>query len=118
MPIILVFLAHIVLSIIWSCLAQSWYYRTFPANKTVVIWDMRQGISKMIDDYDLTRKYKVVASVSAEECMEDLSILNDADTVYCKVLPHAGYKGFPNSTNRGFDYCRIQKMSYVSFAAS
>lgn len=81
-PVLLVFAVQIVISIVWSFLSQEWYFKTFPANKTIVIWDMRQGISKMIDEYNLNRKYKVVATASVNECINDLSILDDADTVF------------------------------------
>ena len=82
LPIIGVYAVQVVLSVIWSCASQAWYFSTFPANKTVVIWDMRKGISQLIDEYNLTKKYKVVDSLSAEECIADLSALVDADTVF------------------------------------
>lgn len=82
LPMLGVFALQIVFSIVWSYGSQTWYYKTFPSNKTVVIYDMRQGISKLIDDYNLEKKFKVVAGVSAEECVADLSVLDDADTVF------------------------------------
>lgn len=82
LPVLCVFCVQIVFSIIWCSLSQTWYYHTFPANKTVVVWDKRQGISQLIDDYNLSRKFKVVATISAEECKRDISVLNDADAVF------------------------------------
>ena len=82
LPMIGVFLIQILLSIVWSNIARVWYFHTFPANKTVVIWDMREGISPLIEKYNLTKKYKVIASVSVEECVSDMTILDDADTVF------------------------------------
>ena len=82
LPVLGVMAVQIVFAVIWSYGSQSWYYHTFPANKTVVIYDMRQGIAKLIDDYNLAKKFKVVSAVSAEECIEDLSVLDDADTVF------------------------------------
>jgi len=81
-PVIAVFAVQVVFAIIWSFGSQSWYYRTFPANKTVVVYDMRQGISRLIDEYNLGKKFKVVAGVSVEDCISDLSVLDDADTVF------------------------------------
>ena len=82
LPMLGVFAAQVVFSIIWSFGAQTWYFRTFPANKTVVVWDMRQGISRLIDEYNLKKKYKVVATASVEECIKDLKLLDNADTVF------------------------------------
>lgn len=82
LPVIGVYVIQLVLAVIWSYTSQAWYFKTFPANKTVVIWDMRKGISNLIDEYNLTKKFNVVADVSAEECIADLSVLDDADTVF------------------------------------
>lgn len=81
-PLILVFALQIVVSVIWSNFSQRWYFHTFPANKTIIIWDMRKSISNLIDKYELSKKYKVVANASADECLKDLTILDDADTVF------------------------------------
>ena len=82
LPVLGVFAVQIVIAIIWSFSSQKWYYHTFPANKTVVIWDTRKGISQLIDDYNLEKKFKVVATVSVDECIANLSILDDANTVF------------------------------------
>ncbi len=82
LPMLLVFLIQIPVAFIWSTLAQKWYFSTFPANKTVIIWDKRKGVSSLINEYHLERKFKVVATTSAENCIKDMSILDDADTVF------------------------------------
>lgn len=82
LPVLLVFTIQSIAAIVWSFISQEWYFHSFPANKSVVIWDMREGISNLISKYNLTKKYRVVATVSAEECMNDLSMLDDADTVF------------------------------------
>jgi len=81
-PVLGVMAIQIVFAVIWAYGSQAWYYRTFPANKTVIIYDMRQGLSKLIEDYNLEKKFKVVSAVSAAECINDLSALDDADTVF------------------------------------
>ena len=82
LPYILIFITQIILSVCWSSLSQRWYYHTFPANKTIVIYDMRKGISNLIEDYNLAKKYKVVSTVSVDECISDLSMLDDVDTAF------------------------------------
>ena len=82
LPFLGMFIVQFILSVIWAYVAQAWYFRTFPANKTVIIWDMRKGISQLIDEYELGKKFKVVATASIDECLEDMSILDDADTVF------------------------------------
>lgn len=82
LPVLGVMAVQIVFAIIWAYGSQSWYYHTFPANKTVVVYDMRQGISRLINEYKLTKKFKVVSAVSADECIRDLTVLDDADTIF------------------------------------
>ena len=82
LPVLGVMAIQTVVAIIWAYGSQTWYYHTFPANKTVVVYDMRQGISKLIEDYHLEKKFKVVSAVSADECINDLTVLDDADTVF------------------------------------
>lgn len=82
LPVLGVMAVQIVFAVIWAYGSQAWYYHTFPANKTVVVYDMRQGIAKLIEEYNLEKKFKVVSAVSAEECISNLAILDDADTVF------------------------------------
>lgn len=82
LPMLVVFLVQCVIAVIWSILSQKWYFYAFPANKTIVIWDMRQEISKLIEEYGLNKKFKVVKTASVKECLQDISILDDADTVF------------------------------------
>lgn len=81
-PVLLVFGIQFIVAIIWTFLSQSWYFKTFPVNKTVIVWDMRQEISQLIEQYHLDKKYKVVATTPANECIKQLEVLDDADTVF------------------------------------
>ena len=82
LPMIGVFAVQTLISIAWSNLAQNWYFRTFPADRTVIIWDMREEISPLIRRYNLEKKYKVVDTLPAQECIENLNMIDDADTVF------------------------------------
>ena len=82
LPMVLVFAAQGFISVVWSCVAKAWYFKTFPAQKTVIIWDMRETSGQLINKYNLRKKFKVVDIVHVEDCIEDLSILDDADTVF------------------------------------
>ena len=49
LPALLVYGIQSVFSVLWSYLSQTWYFHTFPANRTVVIWGMRPEITHLID---------------------------------------------------------------------
>lgn len=82
LPLVAVYFVQLVLSCLWSFLAQIWYFKTFPPKKTVIIWDTRKGITKLIDEYKLGKKFQVVETSNIEECLKDLSMLDDADVVF------------------------------------
>lgn len=81
-PMLLVLAVQILFSLLWTFCVRRWYFRVFPPNKTVVVWSMRQELPSLIDEYKLTGKYRVVASVSVEDCIADLSVLDHSDTVF------------------------------------
>ena len=82
LPLLLALLVQILFSLAWSFLVRRWYFHVFPPNKTVVVWSMRRELPTLIDEYNLTKKYRVVASVSVEDCIADLGILDHSDTVF------------------------------------
>lgn len=81
-PMLGAFAVQTVVAIVWSYLSQKWYFKTFPADRTVIIWDMRDEISPLIKRYHLEKKYRVVDTVTAQECIKNLSIIENTDTVF------------------------------------
>ena len=82
LPILVVFVLQILLAIIWCHWSQWWYFHVFKAYKTIIVWDYREGISELIDQYNLNKKFEIIDTVSVEECLKDISVLNAADTVF------------------------------------
>lgn len=92
LPILLVFLAQILLSACWCYLANRWYFRAFVPKRTIIVYDMREGIEKLIEDYGLEGKFDIQKSITAEDCLaNDLKEISDskAEVVYlCGVHSH------------------------------
>ena len=82
LPVLCVFGVQLVFTVLWSYISQTWYFQTFKANRTIIISGMRPEISHLIDQYELTKKYKVVDTVSADDCIANMSLLDGADTVF------------------------------------
>lgn len=82
LPLLLVFAEQILFTIFWSILTQRTYLNIFGSDKTIVITDLREGFSNLIDDYNLSKKYNVIHTYNAEECISDLSVLKEADVVF------------------------------------
>lgn len=73
---------QILLAVVWAFGANKWYFSTFPPQETAVIYDVRHGMEKLISQYGMDNKYKVVLTASAEECLNDLSMLNGIKVVF------------------------------------
>ena len=61
---------------------ELWYYTVFPPQPTAVIYDTRHGMEKLIREYDLNLKYDVRMTLSVQECLRDLHLLDDMKTVF------------------------------------
>lgn len=89
-PILLIFILQICAAFVWSFLARIWYFRTFTAKKTMVIYDMREGMDRLISEYGLDTKFDTRTVCTIQEALEDpVSSLNGFETVYlCGVHSH------------------------------
>ena len=82
LPMLLVFSVQGGLSCAWSLIAKIWYFKVFPPQKTIVIWDMRETNGQLFSKYNLRKKFNVIDVVHVEDCLDNLNMLNDMDTVF------------------------------------
>lgn len=82
LPGVAALVGQILLAVAWAFGANKWYFSTFPPQETAVIYDVRHGMEKLISQYGMDNKYKVVLTASAEECLNDLSMLNGIKVVF------------------------------------
>ncbi len=65
------------------------YYRHHPPQKTLVIYDVRQGAENLVSAYGMEKRFEVVSVKAIEEVLEDLSILGQAEVVFlCGIHSH------------------------------
>ena len=81
-PLLLCFVDQVSISIIWSCIAHWTYFKWFPAQKTIIVYDRRRGMQDLIDEYGLAKKFDVKKTASVEECLNDLSMIDDMQVVF------------------------------------
>lgn len=81
-PGILAIAGQIVISFIWCFLAHHWYFRVFPPQKTMIVYDVREGMEKLINQYDLQKKFQVEEVLQVEECLDNLHKLDKIETVF------------------------------------
>lgn len=73
---------QLIMATAWAMLANKWYYMAFPPQKTAIVYDVRQGMKKLISEYGLDKKYDVQITLHADECIADLSVLDGVETVF------------------------------------
>lgn len=89
-PMIVLIIVQILLSAVWCRAAHIWYFRTFPAKRTAIIYDQREGMQNLISQYGLSKKFDVVAVDDVISALDkDLSILEGVDVVFlCGIHSH------------------------------
>lgn len=81
-PMIMIFLAQVLLSAIWALIAHKWYFNTHEPQKTTVVFGTREEMEQLISDYGFDKKFQVQDSIDVLTCVEDLSMLNDSECVF------------------------------------
>ncbi|MCI6732150.1 MAG: exopolysaccharide biosynthesis polyprenyl glycosylphosphotransferase [Lachnospiraceae bacterium] len=68
--------------ILWCKYAHKWYFKSYPPKKSIVVYDMREGLEKLIGKYELGHKFNVDKVVTSEECLQQLDMLQNYETVF------------------------------------
>lgn len=82
LPMILVLGAQLIISIIWSVAAHAWYFRTYPPQKSAIIYDAREGMERLICEYGMDKKFNVLFEVKSDTCIDNLGMLDEVETVF------------------------------------
>ena len=81
-PLLLCLADQISISIIWTCIAHTVYFKWFPAKKSIIVYDSRRGMKDLIEEYGLSKKFDVKKTASVEECLSNLSLIDDMEVVF------------------------------------
>lgn len=89
-PILLVFAVQLLLSVLWSCFVQHWYFRQFAPKKTAIVYDMRAGMEDLVQEYRLDSKFDICVNISAEQCIQErMAKIGDCEVIFlCGVHSH------------------------------
>lgn len=81
-PMLLLLVSQLVISVLWAVLAHRWYFHHFQPRMTAVIYDVREGMEALVGEYGLEKKFHIKKVAQVKECLTDLSMLDDCDTVF------------------------------------
>lgn len=82
LPGVAALIGQVILAAVWAYNANHAYFKISPPQATAVIYDIRQGMEKLIGKYGLDDKYKVVLTATADECIANLAMLDGVSTVF------------------------------------
>ena len=103
-PISLCFASQFAISVIWSYAAHTCYFYFFKANKTAIIYDARQGMEDLVEEYKMDMKFDISSVIDVKRCLNDLSVLDEMDTIFLSGI-HS------HSRNRILKYCIDKKIT-------
>ncbi|HBI61713.1 MAG TPA: polyprenyl glycosylphosphotransferase [Lachnospiraceae bacterium] len=81
-PLFFIFFCQVIFAVIWFRLANKWYYSVFAPKKSAVIYDMRNGLERLVDEYGLAKKFDICLTEEVEECLKDIYMLDGLDAVF------------------------------------
>lgn len=82
LPMLILLVVQLTISIIWCMAAHTWYFKVYPPQKSAIIYDAREGMERLIDEYGMDKKFRVLFEIKSDTCINDLSILNKVETVF------------------------------------
>lgn len=101
LPLLLIFADQVAFSVIWTYFSHIIYFKWFPARKSIIIYDLRRGMNDLIEEYGLGKKFDVKMTATVEECLNNLSMIDDMEVVFLSgvhshdrniILKHCLYK--------------------------
>ena len=67
---------------VWSIAAHGWYFHKFPPKTAYIVYDSREGFESLLHQYSLVRKFKVTKTMTAEEVVNNVTLLDGAEDVF------------------------------------
>ena len=81
-PIVVTFFVQFAISLLWCWITHTWYFRTFRPKRTIVVRDMRQDVEDLVEKYHMEKKYDIIGTVAAKDCVTRLPVLDYAEIVF------------------------------------
>ncbi len=88
-PGLLCFIAQCILAFPLMLFLHHYYFAHHKPDKSIVIYDVRQGMEDLIRTYGLSKRFEVVESCAIEDILDNLDHLSEYETVFmCGVHSH------------------------------
>ena len=82
LPLFGALVVQVLLSGLWAYCAHRWYFSKFPAKRTAVIYDVREGLERLVEEYGLEKKFKIQIAMNVQQALANKELLNQMETVF------------------------------------
>ncbi|EJX02756.1 exopolysaccharide biosynthesis polyprenyl glycosylphosphotransferase, partial [gut metagenome] len=82
LPLLVVAVVQILIAAGWAMLVHAWFFSSFPADRSAIVFDNQSGLEKLIAEYGLHQRFSVKLKMNVEDCIKDLSVLDTMQTVF------------------------------------
>lgn len=82
LPLFGALIVQVLLSGLWAYCAHRWYFSKFPAKRTAVIYDVREGLERLVEEYGLEKKFKIQIAMNVQQALANKELLNQMETVF------------------------------------
>lgn len=82
LPLFGALVVQVLLSGLWAYCAHRWYFSKFPAKRTAVIYDVREGLERLVEEYGLEKKFKIQIAMNVQQALANKELLNRMETVF------------------------------------
>ena len=66
-PLLIMLAVQVILIFCWAYVAEKWFCHKYPKKKTIIIWDERQGLERLIEETGMDSRIEVINSYNIDE---------------------------------------------------
>lgn len=70
------------ISTLWCYFSHRWYFSQFRAKKTAVVYDVRGGLERLVQEYGLEKKFDIRVAMDVERVLANRELLSNMETVF------------------------------------
>lgn len=70
------------LVVLWSVCSHKWYFHVSEPKYSAIIHGSERGMTSLIHEYGMEKKFYVSKSIPVMECIQNLSMLSEFETVF------------------------------------
>lgn len=83
---LLVLAAQEGLIVLWAYLSHRWYFHTYPARSTIIIYDEMDGVDRLIHQYGMEAHFRVTRAVSSRDILDGATTKQEEQARIHEVL--------------------------------